>query len=270
MQVVPRWRITFLIKNSLIQSTASFHSTPTSFEKWKNKWNSDVRRGQQPPSKSYIRYETRQKRADAKKALNDLLFNSGSFNSGPSKFMFEEVNDQADHSDSSDKKGRSKFSAHRASKAHHKRMKRKFRRENPFDDFDEHPGNMFEARFGDRWYTWSFKPREESAFRNSTAGFEWREKPNTNRSSYKEWETSSETDSEVESSRMVGSCSQRTLLGLPAKGPLKIEDVKNAFRLSALKWHPDKHQGPSQAMAEEKFKDCVNAYNSLCNALCSA
>lgn len=104
----------------------------------------------------------------------------------------------------------------------------KFRKENPFDDFDEHPGNMFEARFGDRWYTWSFKPWEESAFQNSTAGFEWRENPNTKKSSYKEWDTSSETDSEVESSHMVGSCSQRTLLGLPTKGPLKIEDVKNA------------------------------------------
>ncbi|RZC07614.1 hypothetical protein D0Y65_014744, partial [Glycine soja] len=60
---------------------------------------------------------------------------------------------------------------------------------------------------------------------------------------------------------------QGTVLGLPPTGPLKIEDVKNAFQLSALKWHPDKHQGPSQAMAEEKFKLCVNAYKTLCNAL---
>ncbi|KAL5145889.1 hypothetical protein HKD37_06G015830 [Glycine soja] len=65
----------------------------------------------------------------------------------------------------------------------------------------------------------------------------------------------------------LGSCSDRTVLGLPPTGPLKIEDVKNAFQLSALKWHPDKHQGPSQAMAEEKFKLCVNAYKTLCNAL---
>lgn len=35
-------------------------------------------------NQSYIRYETRQKRADAKKALKNLLFNSGS-----SKITFE-------------------------------------------------------------------------------------------------------------------------------------------------------------------------------------
>ncbi|KAK9949966.1 hypothetical protein M0R45_005473 [Rubus argutus] len=51
---------------------------------------------------------------------------------------------------------------------------------------------------------------------------------------------------------------------------LKTEDVKKAFHLSALKWHPDKHQGPSQEMAAEKFKLCVNAYSSLCNALSAA
>ncbi|KAJ6754702.1 CHAPERONE DNAJ-DOMAIN SUPERFAMILY PROTEIN [Salix purpurea] len=61
--------------------------------------------------------------------------------------------------------------------------------------------------------------------------------------------------------------SDRTVLGLPPTGPLKIEDVKNAFRLSALKWHPDKHQDASLAVAEEKFKLCVNAYKSICDAL---
>ncbi|PNX79985.1 heat shock protein binding, partial [Trifolium pratense] len=42
------------------------------------------------------------------------------------------------------------------------------------------------------------------------------------------------------------SSSDRTILGLPPTGPLKIEDVKIAYHLSALKRHPDKHQGPSQ------------------------
>ncbi|KAJ6744409.1 CHAPERONE DNAJ-DOMAIN SUPERFAMILY PROTEIN-RELATED [Salix purpurea] len=40
-----------------------------------------------------------------------------------------------------------------------------------------------------------------------------------------------------------------------------------SFRLSALKWHPDKHQGASQAAAGERFKLCVDAYKSLCDAL---
>ncbi|EPS64579.1 hypothetical protein M569_10202, partial [Genlisea aurea] len=59
----------------------------------------------------------------------------------------------------------------------------------------------------------------------------------------------------------------RKILGLPTAGPLYVNDVKAAFRESALKWHPDKHQGPSQGDAEEKFKKCVSAYKSLCSAL---
>uniref|UniRef100_A0A453DJH8 J domain-containing protein n=1 Tax=Aegilops tauschii subsp. strangulata TaxID=200361 RepID=A0A453DJH8_AEGTS len=43
-----------------------------------------------------------------------------------------------------------------------------------------------------------------------------------------------------------------------------------SFRASALRWHPDKHPGSSQAVAEEKFKLCVNAYNSLCTVLKAA
>ncbi|KAJ6761505.1 CHAPERONE DNAJ-DOMAIN SUPERFAMILY PROTEIN [Salix koriyanagi] len=83
---------------------------------------------------------------------------------------------------------------------------------------------------------------------------------------YREWDANRETESD-NASYSVGSHSDRTILGLPLTGPLKIEDVKNAFRLSALKWHPDKHQGASQAAAGERFKLCVDAYKSLCDAL---
>ncbi|KAA8531005.1 hypothetical protein F0562_005705 [Nyssa sinensis] len=276
MQVLPRWRNVLILKTSLIPTPstststssshlASFHSTPTSLEKWKNKWDSDVGRGQQP-SKNFIRYATRQKRADAKKALKGLLFNSGSSISFQGEVPSSWDAPEADLSDSSNKKGRSKTSARRACKTHQKRMKRKFRRESFFEDFDEHPERVFQATFGNRWYTWSFKPWEEPSFQNSAAGFEWREHSNWTNSRNREWETTSETESDDEPT-VVGSCSDRTILGLPQKGPLKIEDVKNAFRISALKWHPDRHQGPSQTMAEERFKLCVNAYNSLCNAL---
>ncbi|KAF5938268.1 hypothetical protein HYC85_025774 [Camellia sinensis] len=41
--------------------------------------------------------------------------------------------------------------------------------------------------------------------------------------------------------------SDRLALGLSAYGPLKLEDVKNAYRVCALKWHPDRHQGSSKA-----------------------
>ncbi|KAH1070019.1 hypothetical protein GLYMA_03G144900v4 [Glycine max] len=59
----------------------------------------------------------------------------------------------------------------------------------------------------------------------------------------------------------------RLALGLSVSGPLKLEDVKNAYRPCALKWHPDRHQGSSKAVAEEKFELCSAAYQSLCDSL---
>ncbi|XP_057979398.1 uncharacterized protein LOC131165521 [Malania oleifera] len=263
MQVLPKWRNVLIFRNAFATHSSStqfapFHSTPTSCEKWKKKWNSDVRRDQQP-SKNYIRYATRQKRADAKKALKDLLFHCGS-----SKISFQnEEPGQADLSNRSSKKGRSRSSRH-AKRAHYNR--RQLRRESIFEDFDDHSETVFQSTFGSRRFTWSFYSSEEPFFQSSTTGFERREESYSKKSRHKEWETSSENESYDEPCT-VGSFSDRSILGLPPKGPLKVEDIKKAFRLSALKWHPDKHQGTSQAMAEEKFKLCVDAYKSLCNAL---
>ncbi|XP_028096132.1 uncharacterized protein LOC114296041 isoform X2 [Camellia sinensis] len=265
MQILPRWRNVLILKNSIIQSTttaASFHSTPISFDKWKTKLNPGVRRGQQP-SKNHIRYEIRQKRADAKRALKDLLFSSGS-----SKITFQDHfpkldgttswnTEHADHSDISGKRSRSNTSTRHSSKAQHKRMKRKARQESFSDDFDGHHETVFQATFGNRWYTWSFKSWEESNFHTSTNGFEWRGHPNWNNSRNREWQNASDIESDDESC-IIGSSSERAILGLPSRGPLKIEDVKNAFRLSALKWHPDKHQGSSQDNGGDSKSDPIN------------
>ncbi|TXG60556.1 hypothetical protein EZV62_015129 [Acer yangbiense] len=284
---IPRWRNVFTLKNSLTLSSlssrtavaaeksalsvASFHSTPTSFEKRKNKWNAqDAGRAQQP-TKSYVRYQTRQKRADAKKALKDLLFSSGSskhsfqpFQNDDPIWKFDGTNEWGAESDT---KGQSKSSARQFGKNDRKKMKRKNRRENFYEDFDDRdPEKMFQAKFGKKWYTWSFPSWKGSSFESSPSGFEWQEHSNTTNHKTKDWETVSEAESDDELCA-VGSSSDRTILGLPTRGCLTIEAVKNAFRSSALKWHPDKHQGPSQAMAEEKFKLCVNAYKSLCDAL---
>ncbi|XVF14982.1 hypothetical protein REPUB_Repub09cG0108900 [Reevesia pubescens] len=273
---IPRFRNVLLLKNSLVPAflpskptatvatahVASFHSTPVTCEKWKKKWNFDERSSQQP-TKNYVRYAVRQKRADAKRALKDLLFNYGSsnisFQDEDPKWKFDGTEDW--DADGSNKKRQSRFYGRHAGKS--KPKKRRFRRESFSEDFD-HPETIFQAAFGNKWYTWF--SRGDSSFQNSESGFDWREKSGWTNRRTKEWETTSETESEDES-YAVGSCSDRTILGLPSTGPLKIEDVKNAFRLSALKWHPDKHQGPSQAIAEEKFKRCVDAYKSLCHAL---
>ncbi|KAJ8769533.1 hypothetical protein K2173_005136 [Erythroxylum novogranatense] len=218
-------------------------------------------KGPGQPSKNYMRYAVRQKRADAKRALRKLIFNGGS--SRTSFWDDEQVwTFDTEYPFNSNSKRQAKCSAQDSGKTHPKKKKSKFRRENFSNDFDE-PETIFQAKFRDRWYTWSFN---HDGFDGSTSGFEWKEQTSWRNHSSKGWDTSREIDSDNESCS-VGSTSDRTILGLPPNGPLTLDDVKKAFRLSALKWHPDKHQGPSQAMAEEKFKVCVNAYKSLCSAL---
>ncbi|QDZ20544.1 DnaJ-like protein [Chloropicon primus] len=41
------------------------------------------------------------------------------------------------------------------------------------------------------------------------------------------------------------------------------EEVKKAYRREALKWHPDRHNGPSKAQAEAKFKRISEAYSNI-------
>ncbi|KMT09226.1 hypothetical protein BVRB_6g133280 [Beta vulgaris subsp. vulgaris] len=265
MQVIPRWR-TLLFSRCSTQF-ASLHSTPFCNEKWKNKWKSDFK-GAQQPSKNHTRYVIRQKRADAKKALWSLLSKYG--DSGTPFQNGERLSGNAGigHcSNSSAKKSRSKSESHRAEKIHNHRMRRKFRKGYLSDDDDDHPETIFQATFGNRWYTWSNSQNESS--RRSTPGFDWRESFHHTSDHQEEWARSNVSDSEDEAFN-VGLHSDRAQLGLPKNGPLKLKDVKNAFHLSALKWHPDKHPGPSQAAAEEKFKMCVTAYKSLCSALSSA
>lgn len=99
----------------------------------------------------------------------------------------------------------------------------KIRRESFFEDVDGHPEQIFHATFGNRWYAWSFSNLRGSSSQHSTSGFEWKERSNrTNK-----WKSASDVESDDDSC-CVGSSSDRTILGLPPTGPLKIDDVKNA------------------------------------------
>ncbi|KAF9597856.1 hypothetical protein IFM89_021941 [Coptis chinensis] len=112
---------------------------------------------------------------------------------------------------------------------------------------DSDSQNVFQARFGNRYYTWSFRNSKEPSFQTSSAEFEWRDRSSWTRNRRKVWDSASDINDEDDDDKscMAGSYSDRTVLGLPPTGPLKIDAVKTAFRSSALKWHPDKHQGPS-------------------------
>ncbi|KAK9670560.1 hypothetical protein RND81_13G209300 [Saponaria officinalis] len=170
----------------------------------------------------------------------------------------------------STKKRRSKSEYVRAEKIHNHRMRRKFRKKTRNEDDDDYPETIFQATYGGRFYTWSFDSWNGTS-RCSSPQFDWREIFHRNNGGQEEWDTTYESESESqEEAYNVGLPADRAVLGLSPKGPLKMKDVKNAFHLSALKWHPDKHQGPTQAAAAEKFKLCVSAYKSLCSALSGA
>ncbi|XP_020246756.1 uncharacterized protein LOC109824543 isoform X2 [Asparagus officinalis] len=232
-----------------------FHSTLVWFAKWKSKWDISKDEGShQQPSKPYVRYAVRQKRANAKRELNDLLSGKLSKN-----YIWDQKLSW----------GAEEITSGRKDSSHSENPKRNKGWQNKksfyYDDDCEQSEPNFSATFGGhKFYTWSW---ENPNFQSSTYGFEWRDETN--------WEKSkkrfcNESDVEDDSSNVVGLYSHRVALGLPPTGPLKLDDVKCAFRASALKWHPDMHQGPSQAIAGEKFKQCVDAYNSLCNALKSS
>ena len=54
------------------------------------------------------------------------------------------------------------------------------------------------------------------------------------------------------------------VLGVDKKAPL--DEIKSAYKKAALKWHPDRHVGDSDAdkkVAEEKFKEASEAYSVL-------
>lgn len=97
-----------------------------------------------------------------------------------------------------------------------------------YEEFDEYPESVFEATFGDKWYTWSFRPGKSSTFEDM---FSRRQETDWSEQRHYRWDNETENETHTESkyeSCHIGSSSERTILGLPPRGPLKIEDVKNA------------------------------------------
>ncbi|XP_047955948.1 uncharacterized protein LOC125201753 [Salvia hispanica] len=256
MQILQRYRNLLIINNAVTQSArveiaaaqfASFHSTNAHFEKWKNKFDNGVRTDQES-LKAYIKYTVRQKRADTKKALKDILCN-GDYSTSRNEIA-------TGYADQLNKKSRIK-PVHHSKRASHKKSKRNHRRENPFVGYDEDPAKTFYVSFG-KDSSWNFRHTEQRS--------EWTNNSYWSNSRFNEQEAEGRTESHNFSKETYA---DRRSLGLPATGPLEIEDVKAAFRSSALKWHPDRHGASSRAAAEEKFKHCVEAYKSLCGSLSS-
>ncbi|XP_047973204.1 uncharacterized protein LOC125215721 [Salvia hispanica] len=236
MQILQRWRSVLILSNTFTQSTR-LAAAPTHLASFHS---TGVTRDEDQ-SKTYIRYTVRQKRPNTtKKDLKSILYNGGC---STSRYQVA-----GDYADRLNKKSRIK-AAHHSKRAAQRKLKRKHQRENTFDDCDEDPAKAFFAAFGRDGSNWNFRCREQRS--------EWTEYSNQSNSRFSEHAAKSVTYAD------------RKILGLPETGPLKIEDVKTAFRSSALKWHPDRHQPSSRAAAQEQFKHCVDAYKSLCASVSS-
>ncbi|XP_030457796.1 uncharacterized protein LOC115678542 [Syzygium oleosum] len=230
---------------------AFFHSTPFLERRRRPLW--------EPGSNQYSR---RFRRLHAKQTL---LRNVDAY----ADFMFQRWQNEADEDDPFLGRGSSWFKHYwtrrpRSDRSRKNGPQHQGRGGFQFCKEDDDVDTMFKSAFGgNRFYFWSFINDENPHWWGSTSRFsnsygsygKWRF------SSYDEYETSSDSgNSEAESS-------DRMALGLSASGPLKLEDVKNAYRACALKWHPDRHHGSSKAIAEEKFKLCSAAYQSLSDKL---
>ncbi|KAI3996937.1 hypothetical protein MKX01_021213 [Papaver californicum] len=134
------------------------------------------------------------------------------------------------------------------------------------DASDEEVETKFRSAFDRERFT-SFSNDDYFQWRNSS-GYSYNSKSSLNtRYRFEDDYETYEDFSDSSNSSASDLASDRLALGLRASGPLKLEDVKNAYRSCALRWHPDRHQGCSKDLAEEKFKLCGAAYQSLCDKL---
>ncbi|KAG8084612.1 hypothetical protein GUJ93_ZPchr0010g7495 [Zizania palustris] len=201
-------------------------------------------------STPHIRFSVREKRGDAKAALKNILLNGGPCQESSNKQKRQQ-------------KGSTKSKLKNSSygKDPHRKGGQNWR------NFDEDNCNTPYGNFGGKKsFTW-YWPGENNESGNPS-GFQWRDESQSTKSRKRVW-----NESDVDEEEYCGDDLQnhRVSLGLPPLGPLDLDHIKSAFRASALRWHPDKHQGASQVIhyiveAAEKFKRCVEAYKALAGA----
>ncbi|XP_075474590.1 uncharacterized protein LOC142505490 [Primulina tabacum] len=235
-----------------------FHCTPVLERRRRTHWDS-ARSFKSSPRK-FNEYTKRLRK-------QSLLYNVSEF----AEQLFQSCQYERDEYDQSSSRGGSWFrpsfsdDGFRRGNMRNKRSQT-WRRGFEFCDGDDDVEfeSIFHSAFGgNRYFYWSFTTDDEPQFRNST-GY------SSNYRSSRRWRHrfDEEYDSSSESEEPVADItSDRLALGLSASGPLNLEDVKNAYRTSALKWHPDRHQGSDKIVAEQKFKSCSAAYQSLCDKL---
>ncbi|KAM3403975.1 hypothetical protein ACQJBY_007214 [Aegilops geniculata] len=234
-----------------LAATASFHSTPPLQRKRKTQWQH-----------RFNFYAKRRRNRDTKRTM---IRNMSEY----AEQLFNSWRDEDEKKDASS--GPSWFRGHRwvrdsrnngfrSHEFYYDTVKSRGGFEFCTSDDDDEPETVFRNAFrgNQHTYYWSFEsddfPRRNSRRSHSESSRHW----------------SYETDDEGEISTQTEVSVARKALGLSTSGPLKLEDVKSAYRTCALRWHPDRHHGSSKATAEEKFKRCSAAYQTLCDSLATA
>ncbi|KAL2466221.1 Chaperone DnaJ-domain superfamily protein [Abeliophyllum distichum] len=243
-----------------------FHSTPFLGRRRRTNW--DSRGTFRGSSKRFNQYSKRPRK-------QALLYDVSEF----AEHLFRSWQSNSDEYHESSSQGSSWFRPHfRDDRC--KRGKSGNRRSGTWRNFDfcEDDDREYETIFrsaygGNQYFGWSFitddDPRywKSSCYTNkykTSSGWKYQYCEEYDSEYEKEYDSDSSSDSEKSEADMM---SQRLALGLSTLGSLNLEDVKNAYRECALKWHPDRHQGSSKVVAEEKFKVCSAAYQSLCDKL---
>ncbi|KAL6337421.1 hypothetical protein AAG906_036735 [Vitis piasezkii] len=240
--------------------TALFHSTPVLDRRRRTHWNFGG--GASRNSSQRFNYYARSRKLHAKQTL---LRNVSAY----AEYLFQSGQSDHDEDDGFSSKGPSWFRKQYWDKGSKRDQgnagpqSRSWRGFQFCEDDIEVETILRSAFGGSRTFYWSFINEENpqwgssSGYRNNyRSSWNWRDRMDE--------EYGYSTDSDSSESDLA---SHRMALGLSVSGPLKLEEVKNAYRTCALKWHPDRHQGASKAIAEEKFKLCSAAYQSLCDKL---
>lgn len=227
---------------------AFFHSTPVLDRRRRNHWDSRSN----CYSRNYRKMNSKQ----------ELLRNVSAF----AETLFQNMDYVHDEYESSSSRGSSWFRpdyrdrGFRGYGTNHKRPQAGVRSGFHFCEDDVEVETLFRSAFGgNRHFFWSFINDEPQ---RSSSGYY-----NNYRTSWN-WTHPNEEDYDTDSDSLESDLSkERKTLGLSVSGPINMDDVKNAYRKCALKWHPDRHQGSSKVVAEEKFKVCSAAYQLLCDKI---
>ncbi|CAA2954573.1 Hypothetical predicted protein [Olea europaea subsp. europaea] len=249
--IINSQRNPFKLKASL------FHSTPIVERRRRTHWDSGGGGAFRDPPRRFNQYSKRFRK-------QTLLRNVSEF----AEHLFQSWQSDSDEDDQSSSPGHSWFRPHfrddRFKRGNSRnRGPQAWRRHFEFaEDEDVEFETFFRSTFGgNQYFYWS----QEPGYRNSSSySSYYRSSSDWRHRFHEEYESDSSTESERSEANMT---SDRLALGLNASGPLNLDDVKNAYRACALKWHPDRHQGSSKVVAEEKFKICSAAYQSLCDKL---